>query len=55
MRSKGQKKNLTENGHVGYQIKENDTYTNMQAIFFSLKAPLTPAVGSKGHNINICW
>ena len=47
---RGQSENrlLTENGHVTYQSKENDTYDNVQAIILSLQAPLTPRVGSNG-------
>ena len=30
--SKGQNDYFSENDHVAYQIKENDTYNNMQAI-----------------------
>ena len=51
MGSKGQ--NIffsSENGHVAYQSKENDTYNNMEAIILSLHATLTPGVGSKGQN-----
>ena len=41
---------LSGNGHVACQIKDNDTYNNMQAIILSLHAPYTPRVGSKGQN-----
>ena len=37
--SKGQNRVLSENAHVAYQIKENDTYKNMQTIILSLQAP----------------
>ena len=35
MGSKCQTIFLTENGHVTYQIKENETYIEMQAIILS--------------------
>ena len=38
---------LYKNGHVAYQIKENDSYSNIQAIILSLHAPLTPEMGSE--------
>ena len=38
---------FSENGHINYQIKGNDTYNIMQAIRLSLNAPSTPGVGSK--------
>ena len=36
---KCQNRFLSENGHVAYQIKENDTHNNMQAIILPLQAP----------------
>ena len=41
---------FSENSHVAYQIKENDTYNNMQALVLSLHTPSTPRVGPKGQN-----
>ena len=38
---------FSENGHITYQIKGNDTYNIMQAIRLSLNAPSTPGLGSK--------
>ena len=41
----------SENGHVAYQIKENDTYNNMQANNLPLHTNSTPGVGLKGKKI----
>ena len=49
MGSKGQNRFLSKTGHAAYEIKENDTYNNMQEIILSLQAPYTPRVGSEGH------
>ena len=38
---------FTENGNVAYQMKENDTYSNMQEINLSLHIPSTSRMGSK--------
>ena len=42
----GQNNFLSENGHVTYQLKENDTYNNMQSLIVSLQASSTPGEGS---------
>ena len=42
------KSTFSEYGHVAYQIKGNETYSNMIANSFPLHTPLTPGVGSKG-------
>ena len=39
---KGQNNFLSENGHVAYQIRANDTYNNTQVILLSLLAPSIP-------------
>ena len=41
---------FSENGHVVYQIKGNNTYNNMQAIILSLHTPSTLSGGVKGRN-----
>ena len=40
--------NFSEYGHVAYQIKGNEAYTNMLANSLLIHVPLTPGVGSKG-------
>ena len=45
--SKDQNNFLSGNGHIAYQIEDNDTYNNMQAIILSLHASSTPGVASK--------
>ena len=42
---------VSENGHVAYQIKGNNTYNNMQANNLPLQTSSTPGVGLKGKNI----
>ena len=51
--SKGQNIFFSENDHVAYQIKGNDTCNNMQAIILSLNTPWTPGAGSKGQTVFI--
>ena len=54
----GQNSTFSEYGHVAYQIKGNDLYSNMVAIIFthishivSLHAPSDPGLGVKGQNM----
>ena len=39
------KQSFSEYGHVAYQIKGNDRYSNMQANILPLHVPLVPGVG----------
>ena len=45
------KLNFSEYGHVAYQIKAEDTGSNMVANILPTDTPLTQGVGSKGQTI----
>ena len=53
--SKGQNRFFFENGHITYQIKESDTYNNMQTIIVYSHAPSTPRVRAKCHSSFFFW
>ena len=49
--SKGQTIYFSESSHVAYQIKADDTGSNMVANILPTDTPLTQGVGSKGQTI----
>ena len=50
--SKGQTISFSESSHVTYQIKADDTSSNMVANILPTDTPTTPGVGSKGQTIS---
>ena len=50
--SKGQTIYVPESSHVAYQIKANDTGSNMVANILPTDTPLTQGVGSEGQTIS---
>ena len=51
-RSKGQTIYFSAGSHVAYQIKADDTGSNMVANVLPTDTPLTQGVGSKGQTIS---
>ena len=49
-----QKSDLSDYGHVAYQIKGNETYKNMLVNILPSHIPLAPGVGSKGQLFFYC-
>ena len=47
----GQNSTFSEYGHVAYQIKGNDTCSNMVAKTLTVNTPSASGVGSKSQNI----
>ena len=47
----GQNSTFSEYGHVAYQIKGNNTCSNMAANILPVDTPSTPGVGLKGRDI----
>ena len=45
------KLNFSEYGHVAYQIKADDAYSNLEANILPSDTPSTLGVGSKGQTI----
>ena len=52
MGSKGQTISFSESSHVAYQIKADDTGSNMVANILPTDTPSTQGVGSKGQTIS---
>ena len=50
--SKGQTISFSESSHVAYQIKADDTCSNMVAYILPTDTTLTQGMGSKGKNIS---
>ena len=49
---RGQNYTFSEYGHVAYEIKADDSGSNMVANILPTDTPLTQGVGSKGQTIN---